>query len=505
MSSDAVVDASDPFPGAPPDEPWAWAVVVEQSPIATVLVDVNPGQRGRVLYGNAAASSIFASLSPFSADDGSIAGASLFDVVEQADAPTLDERFDQLKFGKRRHNGETAPESTSLTVIMPKTARSGETLTLHLRPLSESIAIVQLVSGVAVTSPEQVLVEQQRFRTALIELTELAYSTRDDNDFYQRLIERAVEVVPGAQGGSVQLNLPGTASFRFVAASGYDLAGLQLHDLQRDHFFRDTFNPIAQIVREFDIEGRSAQVTEWLETCGRLSEIVVNVSAPVLDDGLPIAFLSLDNFDDPDGFNETSIEMTTVLSRLIGSLWRRRQLESELRREREAFRHEALHDPLTGLPNRRSLERLMAGSLENAIGHGHPSAVLFIDLDDFKGVNDRLGHEVGDLLLVGVANGLKDVVRVGDVVGRWGGDEFLAYPLRLESQGTAQNLADRILERFEQDLVLESGLQYRARLTVGIGWSPDSKTTATQLVSVADAALYEAKAAGKGVHRLLVV
>lgn len=504
MSSDAVVDASGPFPGTPPEK-WPWADVVERSPIATVLVDVNPGGRGRVLYGNAAASIMFARSTPLTADASSIDRTSLFDLIESADAQTLDERFDQLRFGHTPHQGEPAAESTSLSVIVSQSARADKTLTLHFRLFSESIAIVQLVSGVAATSAEQVLVEQQRFRSALMELTELAYSTRDDDDFYQRLIERAVEVVPGAQGGSVQLNLPGTASFRFVAASGYDLAGLQLYDLQRDHFFRDTFNPIAQIVRDFDIDGRSARVTDWLETYGRLSEIVVNVSAPVLDDGLPIAFLSLDNFEDPNGFNETSIEMTTVLSRLIGSLWRRRQLESELRREREAFRHEALHDPLTGLPNRRSLERLMAGSLENAIGHGHPSAVLFIDIDDFKGVNDRLGHEVGDLLLVGVANGLKDVVRVGDVVGRWGGDEFLAYPLRLESPGAAQNLADRILERFEQDLVLESGLQYRARLTVGIGWCPDSRTTATELVSVADAALYEAKAAGKGVHRLRVV
>ena len=255
-------------------------------------------------------------------------------------------------------------------------------------------------------------------------------------------------------------------------------------------------------MRDFSAEGRSDDVTDWLETYGRLSEIVVNVSAPVLVDGLPVAFLSLDNFDDPDAFTDTSVEMTTVLSRLIGTLWRRRHLESELRQEREAFRHEAMHDSLTALPNRRNLERLMSDGLESARRRGHPSAVLFLDIDDFKGVNDRLGHEVGDLLLIGVAKALQEVVRLGDVVGRWGGDEFLVSPQRLESAAAAEALASRILAKFEEDLVLDSGVSYRARLTVGIGWSSDSTVEHGDLISTADAALYEAKAAGKGIARI---
>ena len=113
-----------------------------------------------------------------------------------------------------------------------------------------------------------------------------------------------------------------------------------------------------------------------------------------------------------------------------------------------------------------------------------------------------LGHDVGDMLLVGVADGLTSVVRGGDVVGRWGGDEFLIVPRRFDAPAEAERLAERILERFETDLDLnEDGLTYRARLSIGIGWTPDSGVDSSTLVSAADEALYAAKAAGKGVTR----
>ncbi len=342
------------------------------------------------------------------------------------------------------------------------------------------------------------LAEQQRFRSALMELSELSYTTEDDDEFYRRLIERAVEVVPGAQGGSVQLNVPGTTKFRFVAAVGFDLAALQLRTLDLEHFFRDAWDPNAKILREFEVDSRTPEVTEWLQTAGRLSEIMVNVSGPVLANGRPVAFLSLDNFEDPDAMSETSIEMTTVLSRLIGELLRRRALEAELRLERAAYRHLAMHDPLTGLANRRNLDIAISEALESAGRRGRPSAVLFVDIDDFKEVNDQLGHEAGDQFLTQVALLLSRAMRAGDMVGRWGGDEFVVVPYRLESPEEAMFLAERILAAFQQDFEVATSVRLRARLSVGIGWTTDSSAEPHELVRAADAALYEAKALGKG-------
>ena len=335
-----------------------------------------------------------------------------------------------------------------------------------------------------------------------MELSELSYTTKDDSAFYQRLIERAVEVVPGAQGGSVQLNVPGTTMFRFVAAVGYDLQGLQRHTLDMKHFFRDAMDPVARVVHDLKVDSRTPEIAEWLETIGRLSEIASNVSGPVLSDGNPIAFLSLDNFEDPNAMSETSVEMTTVLSRLIGELLRRRSLEAELRREREAYRHLAMHDPMTGLANRRNLDISISEALESASRRGRPSAVLFADLDDFKAVNDDLGHEIGDRFLVQVAQTLNRATRAGDMVGRWGGDEFLVLPYRLESADEAMFLAHRVLDAFDNDFELGDGIRRSASLSIGVGWSTDSNTTPGELIRAADDALYNAKALGKGIAQL---
>ncbi len=374
-------------------------------------------------------------------------------------------------------------------------------LLAHMRRLPAGDVLAQFTSTGDNNLADRILDEQKQFRVALLELGELAHTTKDDDDFYQRLLERTVEVVPGAQGGSIQLAIPDTTTFRFVAAVGYDLAGLQQRVLDRQDFFRDTLSPKAQIVTDLTVDARTPEVREWLETIGRLSEIQSNVSAPVLVDGLPVAFLSVDNFVAPDGMNETSVEMVTVLARLIGDLYVRRQLEFEIRREREAFRHLALHDPVTGLANRRQFEQSLEGALAAAGRRSRPSAVVFIDLDDFKGVNDSFGHDFGDRVLGATALALQDTVRGSDIVARWGGDEFVILPGRIESVEQVTELGARILARFADPLDLGDGVSHLVTMSVGISWSTDSRVGPEQLVRTADEALYEAKADGKATVR----
>ncbi len=468
-----------------------WEAVVEKVPIATLVVDAaegTVGQGDRTVIANAAARSLLG-LSRCQ----SLAAVSPLRLVDLSVTSPVRQTV---------HSLETLTGNDGGDVHLSSVGGRRAAYTMLVQAAPDGVTLVQFAPCAAQSEIERVLDQQQRFRAALVELSQLAFETTDDDEFYQRLIERAVEVVPGAQGGSVQLNIPGTAKFRFVAAVGYDLEGLKAHDLEQAHFFRDAWNPIAQIVRNFDAEGRSPEITEWLETVGRLSDIVVNVSAPVLSGGFPVAFLSLDNFEDPDAISETSVEMTTVLGSLIGELWRRRELEAELRKEREAYRHLAMHDPLTGLANRRNLEKRLGENLAAASKRGFPSAVLFLDVDDFKGVNDRLGHDIGDRLLQRVAEGACRAVRAGDVVGRWGGDEFLLLPHRVDSVNEVMALAERVLLQFEDEADLGDGLRHRVRITVGAGWSADSAADPEALVRAADEALYEAKSAGKGVARL---
>lgn len=467
-----------------------WFTIFEISPVATVLLASRRPESsvdvGHIDHANGAARRLLCDQHLVTPQ------TSIFDLVDASGHGEI-----------RRLLHQSSSVDGEPRKILLKVAHSGALVSMWLCESPDNRVLVAQFVAVPTSGVERVKAEQQRFRSALMELSELAHSTEDDDEFYQRLIERAVEVVPGAQGGSVQLNIAGTPGFRFVAAVGYDLNALRRHILEQDHFFRDTWNPVAQIVRDFDADARSPEITEWLETVGRLSEIVVNVSAPVLSGGFPIAFLSLDNFEDPDAMNATSIEMTTVLSRFIGDLWGRRQLEAELRKEREAFRHLAMHDPLSGLPNRRNLERSLADMMAGAHRSEHPSAVLFVDVDDFKGINDRLGHEMGDRVLVGVAQGLKSAARMSDVVGRWGGDEFLVLPYRVESRQQVVALGERILNYFATEIDVGEGAGYRARLSIGIGWSEESDVGIDCLIRIADRALYEAKSAGKGVVRML--
>ena len=469
-----------------------WRNVVESSPVPTLLLSGGPdaSEPGHIVYCNGAARQRF--LLP----SGDAVTESIFDLLSPVDHELVKEL---LSFERAEH----APIELELALLDHVGTNAGcrSMFALHLQSLDDDLCIAQLVRADGWSAADDALAEQHRFRSALLELSDLAHATQDDDEFYQYLLERAVEVVPGAQGGSVQLGIPGTTSFRFVAAVGYDLPGLQEHVLDRADFFRDAINPQAMIVREFTNTGRSPEIAEWLETVGRLSEIVVNVSAPVVVEGTPVAFVSMDNFEDPSAMSDTSIEMTTVLSRLIGDLWLRRRLEAELRSEREAFRKQALHDPLTGLANRRNLEQTLRDAVANNQPVAAPSAVLFVDIDDFKGVNDRLGHDVGDMLLIAVANGLRRVTDNAGLVGRWGGDEFLIVPQQVQSPDQVLEIAATILRAFEPPIRL-AGSPYRVRLSVGVGWSDDSDLTSSHLVRLGDEALYRAKAEGKGTARL---
>ncbi len=369
------------------------------------------------------------------------------------------------------------------------------TATIHFGPAGEGSSVVQLVP--VQDSPRSGGREQQAFRLALLELSELSHDQNDDLAFYTTLVERAIDVVPGAQAGSIMIRRPGTDEFDFVAAIGFDLAGLQQRRLRTHEMFRDITDPSASINRDLSTDDLDPEQARWMTEIGRLHEIATNVSAPVMTGGEAIAFISLDNFDDRHAFDATSVEMTTLLGRLIADLLRRRDLEAQLRSERESFKHLAHHDELTGLANRRHLESELARTVARARATHEPVAVLFVDLDDFKQLNDELGHDVGDEALVAVAQALRASMRTNDLVGRWGGDEFLVVAPNASGPDDARSIAERIMSHFDTDLQLSDGTVVSCGMSIGVAWTPDGSGGVDALVHRADEALYEAKKAGK--------
>jgi len=170
--------------------------------------------------------------------------------------------------------------------------------------------------------------------------------------------------------------------------------------------------------------------------------------------------------------------------------------QEELQRARDAAVYESLNDPLTGLPNRRLLTDTLASLLARAKSQGSMVALLYIDLDGFKLVNDSLGHPIGDGLLIQVATALRAWVSEGNMLGRIGGDEFVVILDRLRGRDEATQLAEELLAAISNPFWVE-GHALAIGASIGVSLFPESAQTAEILIQQADSAMYTAKREGK--------
>lgn len=161
--------------------------------------------------------------------------------------------------------------------------------------------------------------------------------------------------------------------------------------------------------------------------------------------------------------------------------------------------HLAQHDALTGLPNRRRLDSVGHSALVQAKREGHRLAVLYLDLDGFKQVNDVHGHAVGDELLVAVTKRLAARVRSSDGIYRQGGDEFIVLMPRVQDPDEVEQLAKRLIESCQTPVGI-GGRQFMVTLSVGISLYPDNADGLAELIQRADAAMYEAKSSGRNCY-----
>ncbi|MGN6871892.1 MAG: putative bifunctional diguanylate cyclase/phosphodiesterase [Solirubrobacteraceae bacterium] len=166
----------------------------------------------------------------------------------------------------------------------------------------------------------------------------------------------------------------------------------------------------------------------------------------------------------------------------------------------EELRHQAFHDALTGLANRALFEEHLIHALARARRHHQPAAVLFLDLDDFKTINDSLGHEAGDELLRAVAIRIAGVVRADDTAARLGGDEFAVLVETFEDEHDAHAIASRMLAAVAEPFDV-AGRELRVSVSVGLAFS-DGSVGVRELMRDADTAMYAAKDAGKNTVRI---
>lgn len=216
--------------------------------------------------------------------------------------------------------------------------------------------------------------------------------------------------------------------------------------------------------------------------------------APLIDrDGFALGTIAVVDTQ-PRPFNQEQRALLTDLSTLVITA-----LESRHRANLLGLL--AMTDYLTGLANRAEFERTVNSEISHAKRTGEPFSVLFMDLDNFKAINDTYGHAAGDEVLIEVAERMIEQVRTEDLLARFGGDEFGAF-VRQESDDSIEALAHRIIEAVRKPITLSTGKTVNVGISIGITTYSDSIDSLTTLLAQADQALYMAKHSNDSMSRL---
>jgi diguanylate cyclase (GGDEF)-like protein len=212
---------------------------------------------------------------------------------------------------------------------------------------------------------------------------------------------------------------------------------------------------------------------------------------------------ALDLYRDSTGsLTEHQMSAAQTLADVATAYLLNAQARDDARATADRFRHSAVHDPLTGLPNRSLLEQRLEHATQRARRSNTNAAILFADLDRFKLVNDTYGHQIGDELLVAVASRLTSLIRPGDTLARVSGDEFVFLCEDLKSPDDVEVLANRIDESFMEPFKL-SAVEVRITASVGMAYAGPGEEIADGLMDLADTAMYQAKRKGGAGHQII--
>jgi len=237
---------------------------------------------------------------------------------------------------------------------------------------------------------------------------------------------------------------------------------------------------------------REAALNEVTKRCLRWRDCALQI----LDESAADLGVSEETLDEARCMVQRSLDVTLV--RMCQSFEDERQrAQDELTNREKELVFLATHDALTGLPNRTLILDRIEQTLTRARHSKEPVAALFVDLDNFKAINDSLGHGVGDELLCAVAKRLEGVIRETDALGRLGGDEFVVVADGLSLAAGPELIAERLLEAFAEPFSLGEGGETRVHAKCSIGIATGTRPTAEELLRDADIAMYRAKWGGK--------
>jgi diguanylate cyclase (GGDEF)-like protein len=318
----------------------------------------------------------------------------------------------------------------------------------------------------------------------------------DIQEILDHLVGRIVDVLP-VTGAGVMLMGPGD-DLHFVAASDEEILMIQTLQNELDEgpcleAYR-TGDPVS--VPDLSRDARFPRFSSRACEAG----LAAVFTFPMSLDGGRLGALDLyrDQIGELDG---PEMKAAQVLADVAAAYIRNARDRADSEASLGVLRQRSLHDPLTGLPNRTLLKERLEQAVARASRSNQVVAVLFVDLDGFKRVNDRFGHDMGDRVLVAVAGRLRRVLRSGDTLARLSGDEFVIICEGLERSELAERVADRITEALASVFDLGDGA-VKISASVGLAFCGPAQEMPETLLRDADFAMYEAKQAGGGRHHV---
>ena len=248
---------------------------------------------------------------------------------------------------------------------------------------------------------------------------------------------------------------------------------------------------------------QSARVKDMVEEAAKeLSSVNTVLKQELTDrDSLPVVDTAIQKSKAVEiKVQDAAEKLSLVNQALENEVEERHLLEHQLsaaEKSEEAARHASLHDPLTGLPNRVLFNDRLEHSLAQAKRHNWTLAVMFVDLDGFKSINDTYGHDVGDSVLQTISQRLKENTRDDDTVSRHGGDEFIYVLMEVRDERDILLIAETLLKVVQVPCVVGT-LEITISASIGISLFPKDGTTVESLVKNADKAMYRAKQTKSG-------
>ncbi|HEX7003986.1 MAG TPA: diguanylate cyclase [Trueperaceae bacterium] len=328
----------------------------------------------------------------------------------------------------------------------------------------------------------------------MLEIIRKLAQSEDPARLFEDTVKAAIDLIPGAEAGT--LGLYENDGFKFAAAVGYDPYALKKitgvdEDTQlswyagpREDFLKGVPRLLTgeEVMRASLAGLDTEEQRRTLIESGRLAELTANIAVPISYGGKVMAMLNIDSFAPVNPFGPHALLLAESFAQQIAVIIRQTLY-------RDALEQAVVTDALTGLGNREGFNRQLNVELARARRYGQNFNLVMIDLDGFKRINDKVGHQAGDRVLVQVGEAIERERREGDSVFRWGGDEF-ALILPQISREDAWMVAERYVAAISRVRMGDYGLS----ASFGIASYPEDGTDAETLLRKADDLMYEHKA-----------